>query len=379
MESSPTLSSFRKTVDSFESDSMTLAGHYYASDGIFDTELERIFYEQWICVGHGGQVADAGDCIVVKVGGESLLVLRDREGELRAFYNVCRHRGTVLRGQADERSADCIHCPYHGWTYDLKGNLIRAPLMEEVASFKKADYPLHSVAIHMWEGFLFINLAMLPKPFVSVFGPLAGKFLRWQLSELRVARSVEYDVRANWKLIIENYLECYHCPIIHPEFVRNIPYRSGRNDLFEGPFLGGYMEMKPGVESLTRSRRRCSPILDNVSGEDLRRIYFYSIFPNMTLSLHPDYVMAFTLWPIDCRRTRVNCEWLFASEALARGECDPDDAVQFWDNANKEDWQICGLVQEGVGSRRYSPSPYSNTESLPAAFDREVLSALSPR
>jgi Rieske 2Fe-2S family protein len=133
------------------------------------------------------------------------------------------------------------------------------------------------------------------------------------------------------------------------------------------------MELKPGVESLTRSGRRCSPTLGNVSGEDLGRVYFYSLFPNMTLSLHPDYVMAFTLQPVDYRHTKVICEWLFEPGALARGECDPDDAVQFWDNANREDWHVCALVQGGVGSRCYTPSPYSNTESLPAAFIQEVV------
>lgn len=373
------MSSFRKTVDTFESGSMALAGRYYSSEEVFHTELERIFYEQWVCVGHGGQVANAGDCIVVKVGGESLLILRDREDELRAFYNICRHRGTVLRSEADERHAGCIQCPYHGWTYDLKGELIRAPLMDEVAGFENADYPLHPVAVQLWEGFLFLNLARRPQPFAHVFSPLAGKFRRWQLSELRVARSFEYEVHANWKLVIENYLECYHCPVIHHEFVHKVPYRSGRNDFFEGPFLGGFMELKPGVESLTRSGRLCGPRLGDVSSEDLRRVYFYSIFPNLTLSLHPDYVMAFTLRPLNYRSTKVLCEWLFTPGALARGECNPDDAVQFWDNANREDWQVCGLVQEGIGSRRYSPSPYSNTESLPAAFDREVLRALSPR
>lgn len=373
------MTAFHKTVDTFETGSMTLAGRYYASDEVFGEELERIFYERWVCVGRGEQVANGGDCLALKLGGENLLVLRDREGELRAFYNICRHRGTVLRGEADGRSAECIRCPYHGWTYDLRGRLLGAPLMDEVAGFRRDDYPLHPVAVQLWEGFLFVNLSRRPQPFAEAFALLAGRFRQWQPAALRAARSAVYEVGANWKLITENYLECYHCPVIHHEFIRKVPYRSGRNDYFEGPFLGGFMELKPGVESLTRSGRRCAPPLGEVAGEDLRRVYFYSIFPNMTLSLHPDYVMAFTLWPLDCRRTKVVCEWLFHPEALAGGDCNPDDAVLFWDNANREDWGVCGLAQEGIGSRRYGPSPYSNTESLPAAFDREVLRALGQR
>jgi Rieske 2Fe-2S family protein len=136
------------------------------------------------------------------------------------------------------------------------------------------------------------------------------------------------------------------------------------------------MNLKDGAASLTRSGARCGPTLGTVDGEDLARVYFYALFPSMTISLHPDYVMTFTLQPIDAGRTRVRTEWLFAKSALAQGSCRPDEAVQFWDTTNRQDWQVCALVQQGVRSRSYRPSPLSSTESLPAAFNRQLLRAL---
>lgn len=370
------MSTFRKTVETFEPDSLTLPGRYYTSSRVFEDELEHIFYDRWVCVGREAEVARPGDYRVMKVGNESVIVARDAEGALRAFYNVCRHRGTLICTEASGHSSDCLRCPYHGWKYGLDGRLVGAPLMDEVGGFRKENYPLHPVAVEAWEGFLFLNLSRRPEPFAEAFKPLIGRFSRWRLSTLCAARRIEYEVPANWKIIVENYLECYHCPVIHHEFVSKVSYRSGENDLPEGSVLGGFMRLKPEAKSLTRSGGLCAPPLGELSGEDLRRVYFYSIFPNMTLSLHPDFVMSFTLWPLSCHRTRLVCEWLFTPEAINQGRCDPDDAVQFWDNANREDWQICSIVQEGVRSRSYGPSPYSNTESLPIAFIREVLKAL---
>jgi Rieske 2Fe-2S family protein len=370
------MSVFKHTAVTFKSGSMTVPGYYYTSEDILEAELESIFYDRWLCVGREEHVLNAGDYIVAKIGNENLIVLRDLDGELRAFYNLCRHRGTVICTEAKGRYADCIRCPYHGWAYDLKGRLIAAPFMDELSNFERADYPLHSVAVYCWEGFLFLNLASRPQSFATEFMSLRNRFQQWQLSNLRVARRIEYEVHSNWKIIVENYLECYHCPMIHHDFVRKIHYRSGKNDLSEGPVLGGFMEFKEGIASLTQDGLRCAPPLGTIFGDDLSRVYFYSIFPNLTLSIHPDYVMSFNVLPVTCAKTKVIVEWLFAAEALQEGKCNPDAAVRFWDNANNEDWKVCELLQEGVKSRCYRPSPYSNTESLPIAFMQEVLKGL---
>lgn len=356
--------------------SLTLPGRYYTSGEILERELERIFLERWVCVGREVEVAAPGDYFLAQIGKESVIIARGACGELRAYYNVCRHRGSrvATRQRGTEK---CFRCPYHGWTYDLGGHVVAAPLMHEVDGFDPGRHSLHRVAVQSWEGFLFVNLSARPQPFRAAFAPVMERFAGWALPKLAVARSIEYDIRANWKLVVENYSECYHCPLIHEEFSRRCAYRSGHNDLAEGAFLGGFMELREGSDSLTRSGARCGPTLGSLSGEDLRRVYFYALFPNMTLSLHPDYAMCFVLWPVAPDRTKLVCTWLFPQEALARGLCSPDDAVLFWDNANREDWSVCTLVQEGVASRSYEPSPYSNTESLLVSFSREVLEALS--
>lgn len=370
------MTTFHKTADTFVAGSHTLVGKYYTSTEIFAQEQERIFSRRWVCVGRSQQLASPGDYCLVQVGGESLIVVRDPSGGLNAYFNVCRHRGTRICEQEQGKFSATIQCPYHAWTYNLRGELVGAPLMDEVAGFHKADYPLHRAALVEWEGFLFANLSADSEPFEMAFAPFIGKFPQWKLAELVVMRRAEYYVRANWKLIVQNYSECYHCPLIHPELSRRTPFRSGQNDLYSGSFLGGFMELNDEVGSLTMSGRACAAPIGEFSVEESQRVYYYSIFPQMLLSLHPDYVMCHTLWPINVTETRVVCEWLFDPKARAQPDFDPDDAMKFWDMTNRQDWHACELAQLGVSSSRYAPSPYSSAESLLAAFDQEYLRTL---
>jgi Rieske 2Fe-2S family protein len=327
--------------------------------------------------------------------------------------------------------------------------------MNDVPGFGKADYSLHPVILALWEGFIFVNLAdsgtltsILSHPHSSAltgavrpslpagekrerrnklpptgyqsleewFAPLAGKFSRWNLPALRSAKRIEYDVRANWKLIFENYSECYHCLGVHPELSKISPYDSAENDLTEGPFLGGFMRIAKG-KSLTMSGNACalgiadSPLArgrarahdraqerrndhdydyppSRRSGaaseqehehEGKNRVFYYSVFPNMLLSLHPDYVMVHQLWPQSPERTLILCDWFFNPEAFERTDFDPEDAVEFWDMVNKQDWHVCELSQQGISSRAYEPGPYSVRESIPAAWDKYYLQQIEQR
>jgi len=286
---------------------------------------------------------------------------------------VCRHRGTRLCEAESGRLPGTIQCPYHAWTYSLDGRLVGAPHMEGVEGFDKRDYPLHPAALDSWEGFLFVNLAAEPVPMAEAFAPLLGRFARFNLPRLRPWRRIEYDVGANWKLLFQNYSECLHCPVIHPALTRLTPYRSGENDLTEGPFLGGYMILADRGGSMTMSGRSCGLPVGDLPEEERGRVYYYSLFPNMFLSLHPDYAMFHTLWPDAPARTRVICEWLFHPDSFEAPGFDPEDAVGFWDETNRQDWHICELGQAGISSRVYAPGPYSPRESIPAAWDREYL------
>jgi phenylpropionate dioxygenase-like ring-hydroxylating dioxygenase large terminal subunit len=360
-----------------QSGAQTLPRRYYASEEVFRAETERIFYNGWVSIGRAEQIAQPGDYFLAQLFGESIIVVRGRDGAARAFFNVCRHRGTRICTAEQGRFAGSIQCPYHAWTYGLDGQLIAARHMQETAGFEKADYPLHSAALAEWEGFLFLNLAQEPEPFERAFAPLIGKFPAWHMPELRLARRIEYDVRANWKMIVQNYSECYHCPLIHPALTQLSPPTSGRNDLREGPFLGGYMTLNDTVHSMTIDGRTARPPLGEVAGEDRYRIYYYSIFPNMLLSLHPDYVMAHMLWPQSAGRTKIVCEWYFEPAMVEQAGFDPSDAVEFWDMTNRQDWHVCELSQLGTSSIAYTPGPYADAEVLLHAFDQHYVRVMS--
>jgi len=368
---------FRKTAETFTSGAKTLEQKYFVSPEIFAQEQEKIFSRHWVLVGHHNQIAKPGDYFVAEVAGESLIFARDKYGEIQGFYNVCRHRGTrLLENRNGQLSA--IQCPYHAWTYDLNGRLIGAPHMDEVPGFDKADYSLHAVNLALWEGFIFVNLASASterggyKSLEEWFTPLAGKFSHWNLPQLRSAKRIEYDVHANWKLIFENYSECYHCPGVHPALSKLTPYDSAENDLCEGPFLGGFMKINKS-KSLTMSGNACASPVGDMDAEDFHRVFYYSIFPNMLLSLHPDYVMVHQLRPQSPDRTLIFCDWFFHPNAFDHGDFRPDDAIEFWDITNKQDWHVCELSQQGISSRAYEPGPYSARESIPAAWDRYYL------
>lgn len=363
---------FHKTADTFTAGAKTLPQRYFVSPDVFAEEQDKIFSRQWVLVGHQSEIPEAGDHFVREVAGESLIVVRDQKREVRGFYNVCRHRGTRLCEEPAGHSM-AIQCPYHAWTYGLDGRLIGAPHMDQVAGFDKTEHSLHDVGLATWEGFIFVNLAKEFVPLAEVFAPLDGKFSHWNLAALRSVKRVEYDVRANWKLIFENYSECYHCPGVHPTLSKVSPYDSAENDLTEGPFLGGFMKINKG-KSLTMSGNACARALGDAEGEE-ERVFYYSIFPNMLLSMHPEYVMVHQLWPQAPDQTLVVCDWLFHPEAAGGIDpgYNPEDAVEFWDMTNKQDWHVCELSQQGIGSRAYTPGPYSPRESIPAAWDREYL------
>jgi Rieske 2Fe-2S family protein len=363
------ISALRKTTDTIAAGAKTMAQQYFVSPEIFAEEQKKIFPRHWLLVGHQTQIANSGDYFVTEVADESLIIARDRRSTIRGFYNVCRHRGTRLCEDETGHSAT-IQCPYHAWTYALDGRLIGSPHMDEVAGFDKANFSLQPVSLGVWEGFIFVNLADNPTPMEDWFAALKGKFSHWNLSGLKSVKRVEYDVRANWKLMFENYSECYHCPGVHPMLSKVSPYDSAENDLTEGPFLGGFMKVNPG-KSLTMSGNACAAFVGKI--ENLQQVFYYSIFPNMLLSLHPEYVMVHQLWPQSPERTLIACDWLFHPAASGRDDFNPEDAIEFWDVTNKQDWHVCELSQQGIASRAYEPGPYSSRESIPAAWDREYL------
>jgi len=212
----------------------TLTGADYTSDAVYVEERERVWFDSWVCIGRDEEFPKPGDFLVREIAGESVIVTRNPQGEARAFYNVCAHRGTKL---LDETGELCGHvgkafkCPYHAWSFDLDGRLIGTPNVHEDEHFDREAYPLHEIAVGSYAGFVFVNLSDAPEPLVPSLQEGTESitvFDRYRIDELRIGVRLRYEVAANWKIVVENYNECLHCPTVHPELVSIVPlYRFG--------------------------------------------------------------------------------------------------------------------------------------------------------
>ena len=365
-----------KPRDAMPATARTLPAEYYVDRKFFDLEMERLFARMWVSAGRTEQVARPGQFFVRELLGESIIVVNGgpaSAGRVNAFYNVCRHRGTRLCTEDTGAFSGSIQCPYHSWTYDLGGRLIGAPHMDEVTHFRKEDYPLHQVNADTWDGHIFLNLDPHAQPLQAQLAGLPEKFEPWRMQDLRLGTRIVYDVKANWKLIIQNYNECLHCPNLHPALNKLSHYLSGENEPLQATYMGGRMDLRPGVETLSVDGVCRRAFLPGLSPDDRRRVYYYAIFPNMLLSLHPDYMMVHTLWPVAPDRTINICEWHFQPSEMVREGFSAADAVDFWDMTNRQDWHVCELSQAGIASRAYTPGPYSNREDLLYAFDRMIV------
>ena len=350
----------------------TLPARYYTNPEIFCEELERFYCQSWVCVGREEQVTKPGDYFLREIARESVIITRDANQHVQAFYNVCRHRGTRLVTDTGKFSGR-IQCGYHGWTYGLDGRLIGAPHMDEASGFCREEYPLNKVSVGVWDGHIFVNLDPTAAPLVDQLADLPQKFTSWQMQDLRLHKRIVYDVKANWKLVMLNYNECLHCPVLHPALNRLTNYLGADNEQPHPTYIGGAMGFRGGAETMSLDGKRRRDYLPGLNADERQRVCYYSIFPNFLLSLHPDYMMTATLWPKAVDRTEIIAEWHFHPAELSKPDFEASDAIDFWDLTNKEDWKICELSQAGIQSRSYKPGPYSQRESLLHAFDQMVL------
>jgi len=360
----------------------TLAGVDYTSGEVYAVEREQVWFGGWVCIGRAEEIPDPGDYLVRDLAGESIFVTRNRAGEIRGFYNVCAHRGTKL---LDDEPA-CGHvgkvfkCPYHAWSYDLDGQLVGTPNVDEDEQFLRDDYPLHAIGAETYAGFLFVNLA---EP--AARRPLAEhlrdgtesitNFERYRLDELRLGRRLVYEVAANWKIIVENYNECLHCPTVHPELVQIVPlYRFGEVWDGETPDDGNWMV--DGATSFTRTGRSELPPFPDLRPDDYRMYSGTFQFPNLMLNLHPDAAMTYLLLPRGPGHTTVVSEYLFRPETIASTDFQPDPVVELWDLISKQDWTICERAQTGVSSRSYRSGVYPRKDRFLFEFNEQYRRAL---
>jgi phenylpropionate dioxygenase-like ring-hydroxylating dioxygenase large terminal subunit len=369
----------------------TLPRRFYADPDFYREELERFYFNRWICAGRADQIPSAGDYFTRTLGDENVIVTRDRSGTIHALFNVCRHRGTRLCEQTSGHLAERLQCPYHNWTYALDGRLLAAPHMPP--GFSKDDYPLHRAGCELWDGHVFIHLGRdgQDRPerregqerrdgqdgeersrLRTQLADLPERFAAWQMADLRLGRRIVYDVKANWKLIVLNYNECLHCPNLHPALNRLHHYLGAENVAPTAGYCGGAMGFRDGVETMSVDGKRRRANLPGLSEAQRHQVFYFTIYPNLFLSLHPDYVMTHTLWPRAHDRTEIVCELHFHPDELARPDAPIDDAVEFWDQTNREDWWISEQSQAGINSRVYTPGPYSEREELLWSFDEIV-------
>jgi Rieske 2Fe-2S family protein len=238
--------------------------------------------------------------------------------------------------------------------------------------FSRNDYPLHPAGCDVWDGNIFINLAKGHGPLHEQLDDLPERFDAWGMGDLRLGRRIVYDVKANWKLIVLNYNECLHCPNLHPALNRLHHYLGAENVAPTACYCGGAMGFRDNVETMSVDGKRRREYLPGLNESQRQQVVYYSIYPNFLLSLHPDYVMTHTLWPRAHNRTEVVCEWHFHPSELAKLGFEMDDAIEFWDVTNREDWWIAEQSQAGIQSRVYQPGPYSEREELLWSFDQIV-------
>ena len=349
-----------------------LPGRAYHEDAIWEHERTSWFGREWVCVGRESDASEPGTYFLAELAGESVIVVRGRDGQLRGFYNVCRHRATAV---VEEPAGKVVRfqCPYHAWIYDLDGRLIRAKHTDELEDFSFDGFGLTPVGIETWQGFVFANLDVDSPPLSAQLGDLGSEeqFGRFDFSTLRSGHREIYDVAANWKFIAENYSECYHCPGIHPQLNKLTPYDLGGDFEPNGHWQGGWMELVETAETmaLQGGHRGGRPSMAGITPLDERRIYYYLVWPNMFLSIHPDYLLVHRLEPQGPGRTRIVCDWLFEPATMQASDFDPSDAVGFWDLTNRQDWHVCELQQVGTASRSWTAGRYSTMEASVHAFD----------
>jgi len=361
----------------------TLSSADYSSPEVWEQERERIWWGEWICAGRAEEIPNTGDHIVRDIAGESIFIVRNDTGELRAFYNVCAHRGTKFlddfAGTQNVRKA--FVCPYHAWAYDLNGRLVGSPNVREDEHFDRSSYPLYDIAVDSYAGFLFVNMTTGGPRETLLESLTAGAetitaFERFKMGELRIGVRLEYEVKANWKIIVENYNECLHCPQVHPDLVQVIPlFRFGEVWDEEIPDDGN--RMMAGATSFTKTGTSSLPRFPDLEPEDHEMYYGTYQFPNLLLNLHPDCAMYYIGYPKGPNHTTVVSEFMFRPETIADPELfKPEPTVEFWDQISKQDWEVCERAQTGVSSRAFTRGVFPRQDRFLYWFNEEWRRAL---
>ncbi len=380
-----------------------LDGPFYTDPAIFERDMERVFLRTWLFAGHVSQIPAPGDFLRYDLGGESVIVTRDGAGEVHALLNLCRHRGSRVCAAESGRARRLV-CPYHGWVYDLDGTLLTAREMPD--GFEKAAHGLSPLAVHLCHGLIFICFDPAPPDFGPAEAALGPRLAPYRLEEAKVAHAARYPVRANWKLLVENYDECYHCAAAHPEFSRShaIKLPRGKFDALEAEMLAraagiglstafvdrAGLDAAPGTlphdydrYPLLRGHSTGSadggpvaPLMGDIAGYDGGASDF-DFGPLNFLLTYNDHVVGYRFIPRTVLESDAEVVWLVRGDAEEGRDYDLGRLTWLWEATTGQDKRIVEANQAGVSSRYYRPGPYSKMESYTARFTAWYLAPLA--
>jgi Rieske 2Fe-2S family protein len=382
-----------------------LARDFYTDPAIFERDMERMLLRHWFCAGHVSSIPRTGDYLVVDLGLESVIIIRNSAGEVRALLNVCRHRGSRLcAGRSGKAQSARLTCPYHAWTYDLDGKLLNARQMPE--SFRRDDVTLKTLPVRVMEGLIFTTFAKDPLDLAVAADALARSAGVHGWATAKVAHRELYSIRANWKLAVENYMECYHCTPAHPEFSKRHVYarpaeqsveleRAGRTraealgivvpdiDRY-GCAAGAGREsvavmrsaLYDGIVSATDDGRSVARLMGAFSAPDGNSTYF-DIGPISDFLAYPDHGVVYRFIPRTVDHTEMEVIWLVHRDAVEGVDYDVGRLTWLWKTTSAEDKKIVEMNQAGVNSRFFEPGPYSLQETYASRFVDWYLEELS--
>ncbi len=398
----------KRTVEELIADQRpgyALEGRFYSDPDIYRLELERIVYRNWILAGHVSQWSDPGDFRVIDVAGESAIIVRDTEGRLNGFANVCRHRGSLVC-LASSGNTDRFTCPYHGWKYGLDGSLVAARDMGE--GFDKSAYGLKPVSVDVIHGLVFLCFSDAPPSLDGAKRDLAEPMAMFDFENLKVAAQASYAIPANWKLCIENYQECYHCATAHPEYARmhtlmldrdkrrrvqgRMQSRMGacgvkditinRIDTAAPPGEMGYGYSRHALFGKYRTGSRdggpVAPLLGNFSDYDGGASDF-SFGAFSFLLAYSDHVVCYVFTPVDHDHSNCEIYWLVRGDADEGRDYDVAELTWLWDVTTKADRKIIVNNSKGVHSKYYEPGPFAGMENMERVYVEWLLRELARR
>ncbi len=335
----------------------TLPGYTYTDPAYFAREQEKIFEAMWFCAARASDMPNAGSFRTVQVGSESVLLTRSRKGHINAFFNICRHRGATLCTEETGEVKRAFQCPYHAWTYDLDGKLIAAPNLTKMPDVDRYEYGLRKIAVREWLGYVWVCLAPEPPSFeetvlqevIDRLGEVEN-LDHYEVASLAVGRRIVYDVKANWKLIIENFMECYHCATIHPELTEVLPeFADGYAAQF---FVNHGADFGDDVKGFTIDGSEGLDVLPGIDPDQDRKYYAITVKPQVFINMVPDHIIFHRMYPMAADRTIVECDWLYLPSVVESGK-DLTKSVELFDRVNRQDFDACERCQPAMSSRMY--------------------------